>query len=82
MRDALAASSITAWNIRTPLILSHGLADTDVTPLMSQQLYDNLVKLNPALPVTYLPMPGYDHVGASAPSLLGFVKRFLLIRGN
>lgn len=82
MRDALAASSIGAWNIKTPLILTHGLVDSDVTPLMSQQLYDELVKLNPALPVTYIPMPGFDHTGASAPSMLSFVKRFLVIRGK
>lgn len=82
MRDALAASSIGAWNIKTPLILTHGLVDTDVTPLMSQQLYDDLIKLNPALPVTYIPMPGFDHTGASAPSMLSFVKRFLVIKGK
>jgi len=82
MRDALAASSVTAWKIKTPLVLTHGLVDTDVTPLMSQQLYNDLVKLDPTLPVTYLPMAGFDHGGASAPSLVNFVKRFLVIRGN
>ncbi len=82
MRDALAASSVTAWKIKTPLVLTHGLVDTDVTPLMSQQLYNDLVKLDPSLPVTYIPMAGYDHGGASAPSLVNFVKRFLVIRGN
>jgi pimeloyl-ACP methyl ester carboxylesterase len=82
MRDALAASSVTAWKIKTPLVLTHGLVDTDVTPLMSQQLYNDLVKLDSSLPVTYIPMAGFDHGGASAPSLVNFVKRFLVIRGN
>jgi pimeloyl-ACP methyl ester carboxylesterase len=82
MADALAASSVPAWRIKTPLILSHGLADIDVAPVMTQQLYADLINLDPALPVTYIPMPGYDHMSASAPSLINFVKRFLVIRGN
>jgi len=82
MRDALAASSVAAWKIKTPLILTHGQADTDVTPLMTKQLYDNLMLLDPTLPVTYIPMPGLDHGSASAPSLVNFVKRFLVIRGK
>lgn len=82
LRDALTASSVPAWKIKTPLILTHGQADTDVNPLMSRQLYEDLIKLDPALPVTYLPMPGLDHGLASAPSLIAFVKRFLAIKGN
>jgi hypothetical protein len=56
--------------------------DTDVSPLMTQQLYADLINLDPALPVTYVPMPGFDHGTASAPSLVKFVKQFLVIRGN
>ncbi len=82
MLDALAASSIGAWKIKTPLILTHGQADTDVTPVMTSQLYADLMKLDPTLPVTYIPMPGYDHGGASAPSLVNFVKRFLVIKAK
>ena len=82
MRDALAASSVAAWKIKTPLILTHGQADTDVSPLMTKQLYDNLMLLDPTLPVTYIPMAGMDHGSASAPSLVNFMKRFLLIRGK
>lgn len=82
MRDALAASSVPAWKIKTPLILTHGQADTDVSPLMSKQLYDDLIKLDAAVPVTYLPLAGMDHGLASAPSLVNFVKRFLVIKGK
>ena len=82
MLDALAASSVSAWRIKTPLILTHGQADTDVDPLMSKQLYDDLMKIDPALPVTYIPMANLDHVGASAPSLVKFVSRFLVIKGQ
>jgi pimeloyl-ACP methyl ester carboxylesterase len=82
MRDALAASSVTAWKIKAPLILTHGQADTDVSPLMSAQLYADLMKLDPALPVTYIPLPGMDHGMASVPSLANFVKRFLVIKGK
>ncbi|MEI7830241.1 MAG: lipase family protein [Prolixibacteraceae bacterium] len=82
MRDALVASSVTAWKIKAPLILTHGQADTDVSPLMSSQLYADLIKLDPALPVTYIPLPGMDHSTASAPSLVAFVKRFLVIKGK
>ena len=82
MRDALVASSVSAWKIKTPLILTHGQADTDVSPLMTKQLYDNLMLLDPTLPVTYVPMAGMDHGSASAPSLVNFMKRFLLIRGK
>ena len=81
MLDALNASSVNAWKIKTPLILTHGQADTDVTPLMSLNLYNDLIKLDPALPVTYLPLPGMDHSTASAPSLINFVMRFLVIKG-
>jgi len=49
---------------------------------MTKQLYDNLMLLDPTLPVTYIPMPGLDHGSASAPSLVNFVKRFLVIRGK
>jgi pimeloyl-ACP methyl ester carboxylesterase len=82
MRDALAASSVMAWKIKTPLILTHGQTDTDVSPLMTSQLYSNLMKLDPAMPVTYIPLPGMDHGMASAPSLVAFVKRFLVIKGK
>jgi pimeloyl-ACP methyl ester carboxylesterase len=82
LADALAANSVAAWRIKTPLILTHGLVDTDVSPLMTQQLYADLIRLDPALPVTYVPMPGFDHGTASAPSLVKFVKQFLVIRGN
>jgi pimeloyl-ACP methyl ester carboxylesterase len=81
MLDALTASSIFAWKIKTPLILIHGQADTDVTPLMTQNLYNDLMKLDPALPVTYIPFPGMDHGTASAPSLINFMSRFLVIKG-
>ena len=82
MRDALIASSVSAWKIKTPLILTHGQADTDVSPLMTKQLYDNLMLLDSTLPVTYVPMAGMDHGSASAPSLVNFVKRFLVIKGK
>ena len=82
MLDALTASSVFAWKIKTPLILTHGQADTDVTPLMTQNLYSELMKLDPTLPVTYIPMANLDHGGASAPSLVSFVSRFLVIKGN
>lgn len=82
LRDALAASSVPAWRIKTPLVLTHGQADTDVSPLMSSQLYADLIKLDAALPVTYIPMAGFDHGSASAPSLVSFVKKFLTIKGN
>jgi dipeptidyl aminopeptidase/acylaminoacyl peptidase len=82
MMDALTASSVSAWKVKTPLILIHGQADTDVSPLMSSQLYSDLMKLDPSLPVTYIPLAGLDHGGASAPALVKFVSRFLVIRGN
>jgi pimeloyl-ACP methyl ester carboxylesterase len=82
LKDALTSSSVPAWKIKTPLILTHGQADTDVSPAMSRQLYEDLLKLDPALPVTYIPMPGLDHGSASAPSLISFIKRFLVIKGN
>ena len=82
MRDALAASSVSAWRIKTPLILTHGQADLNVPPAMSQQLYDDLMKLDPVLPVTYLPLVGMDHGQASSPSMLIFVKKFLIIKGK
>jgi len=82
MKDALAASSVSAWKIKTPLILAHGQADTDVAPVVSKQLYDDLMTLDPTLPVTYLPMAGMDHGTASAPAIINFVKRFLLIKGK
>jgi pimeloyl-ACP methyl ester carboxylesterase len=82
MLDALAASSVAAWRIKAPLILTHGQADTDVNPIMSKQLYEDLMKLDPMLPVTYIPMANLDHGGASAPSLVNFVSRFLVIKGN
>jgi hypothetical protein len=82
LSDALVANSVAAWRIKTPLILTHGLVDTDVSPLMTQQLYADLINLDPALPVTYFPMAGFDHGTASAPSLVKFVKQFLVIRGN
>jgi len=82
MLDALTASSVPAWKIKTALILTHGQSDTDVSPLMSSQLYADFMKLDPTLPVTYVPMPGLDHGGASAPSLVNFVKRFLVIKGK
>ncbi len=82
MRDALAASSVSAWKIKTPLILTHGQADTDVSPLMTSQLYTDLMNLDSTLPVTYIPLAGMDHGGAAVPSLVGFVKRFLVIKGK
>jgi len=82
LKDALTSSSVPAWKIKTPLILTHGQADTDVSPAMSRQLYEDLLKLDPALPLTYIPMPGLDHGSASAPSLISFIKRFLVIKGN
>jgi pimeloyl-ACP methyl ester carboxylesterase len=82
MRDALVASSVAAWRIKAPLILTHGQIDTDVSPAMTKTLYDDLMKLDPSLPVTYIPMPGMDHTLASAPSLINFVKRFLVIKGK
>ncbi len=82
MLDALAASSVSAWRIKTPLVLTHGQADTDVNPIMSKQLYEDLMKIDPSLPVTYLPMANLDHGGASAPSLVNFVSRFLVIKGQ
>jgi pimeloyl-ACP methyl ester carboxylesterase len=82
LRDALTASSIYAWRIKTPLILTHGQADIDVSPAMSKQLYDDMIKLDPALPVTYIPLAGMDHGLAAAPSVITFVKRFLTIKGQ
>ena len=82
MRDALAASSVSAWKIKTPLILTHGQADMGVSPLMTSQLYTDLMSLDSTLPVTYIPMAGLDHEGAIAPSLVAFVKRFLVIKGK
>lgn len=82
LKDALAASSVSAWKIKTPLILAHGQADADVTPIMSSNLYNDLMGLDKTLPVTYIPMPGLDHGAASAPALINFVKRFLVIKGK
>lgn len=82
LKDALAASSVSAWKIKTPLILAHGQSDTDVPPLMSSTLYNDLMNLDKTLPVTYIPMAGLDHSSASAPTLINFVKRFLVIKGK
>ena len=82
LMDALTASSVPAWRIKAPLILTHGQSDTDVSPIMSKQLYEDLMKIDPMLPVTYIPMANLDHGGASAPSLVNFVGRFLVIKGN
>lgn len=82
VRDALISNSVTAWKIKAPLILTHGQADTDVSPEMTRQLYDDLIKLDATLPVTYIPMAGMNHGTASAPSLVNFVKRFLVIKGK
>lgn len=81
IRDALTASSVAAWRIKAQLLLTHGQADLDVPPALTQQLYDNLIKIDPSLPVTYLPLAGMDHGMASAPSILLFVKKFLSIKG-
>ncbi len=82
IRDALTASSVTAWRIKTPLVLTHGLADQNVPAATTQQFYDDLMKLDPSLPVTYLPLDGMDHEMAVAPSMLIFIKKFLAIKGN
>lgn len=82
LKSALASSSVAAWKIKTPLVLTHGQADKDVSPSMSKQLYDEMIKLDPNLPVTYIPLAGLDHGSASAPSLISFVKKFLVIKGN
>lgn len=82
LRDAMTANSVPAWRIKTPLLLVHGQADQDVTPQTSKQLYDDLVKLDAALPVTYMPLAGLNHGTASAPAIIAFIKQFLTIRGN
>ncbi len=82
LRNALTASSVSAWKIRTPLILTHGQADTDVPPAMTSTLYNDLMALDKTLPVTYIPLPGMDHGVASAPSIVKFVKQFLVIKGK
>jgi pimeloyl-ACP methyl ester carboxylesterase len=82
IRDALTASSVAAWRIRTPLVLTHGLADQNVPAATTQQFYDDLMKFDPSLPVTYIPLDGMDHELAAAPSMLIFMKKFLTIKGN
>lgn len=82
IRDALTASSVTAWRIKTPLVLTHGLADLNVPAATTQQFYDDLMKLDPSLPVTYIPLDGMNHELAVSPSMLIFMKKFLAIKGN
>jgi hypothetical protein len=40
------------------------------------------MKLDPSLPVTYIPLDGMNHELAASPSMLIFMKKFLAIKGN
>ncbi|MCE1198436.1 MAG: alpha/beta fold hydrolase [Marinilabiliales bacterium] len=82
LRSALAASSVTPWRIKTPLLLTYGEADQDVPPAMTKNLYNGILQIDGSLPVTMISMPGLDHSLAAAPSLIAFMKKFLSIKGK
>jgi pimeloyl-ACP methyl ester carboxylesterase len=75
LRTALANNSVSAWKTTSPTFMMHGLGDTFVTPVVSNNLYlDFLAKGTSVSIITYIPIPALDHREAVIPWGLLSVK--------
>lgn len=82
LRNALANNSVTAWKTTSPLLLVHGLADSFVTPVVSNNIYLDFLASGTTLDVvTYFPIPALDHSEAVIPWGLLSLKWILEKKG-
>jgi len=82
LRTALVNNSVTAWKTTSPTYLAHGLGDTFVTPVVTNNIYlDFLAKGTTTDVVKYVPIPLLDHRDAAIPWGLLSIKWILSIKG-
>jgi len=82
LRTALTNNSVTAWKTASPTLIIHGLGDTFVTPMVSNNIYLDFLSEGTAVDVvTYLPIPELDHGDAVIPWGLLSLKWILTKKG-
>lgn len=79
--EFLEKNSISAYKTKTPTMILHGTDDDLVTPVVSQDIYDDFIALgvSPEL-VSYIPLEGHNHTSGIVPSGLMSILWFLQLK--
>ncbi len=71
IRDALTNNSISAWHSYKPLMLLHGSVDTTVDPIMTENMYNEMIQSGTSADLCKkVIIPGADHGSGIVPSLV------------
>lgn len=83
VRFAMLDNSVTAWDISTPTALLHGEDDVFVTPLVSENLYQDFINLGVSEGLIQMGLfPGIDHPEGIIPCGISSVNWFLEIKNG
>ncbi len=71
VRDALNNNSIAAWHSYKPLMLLHGDKDTDVNPVSTENMYNDMIQAGTSADICKkVIIPGADHKGGVIPAMI------------
>ncbi len=71
IRDALEANSVTPWKTETPLLMIHGGADTSVSPLSTDVMYEGMIRAGTSEEVCHKEIiPDLDHGKGIIPCMI------------
>ncbi len=71
VRDALERNSITPWKTNIPLLLIHGGNDTQVDPVSTESMYDDMIQAGTSPDICRkVIVPGVDHGDGVIPCMM------------
>lgn len=82
VRDAMTLNSIAAWNTTTPLLFMHGLDDTYVPSVITDNMYDDMVAASTSggSNISKVQFAGKDHSETIVPACIEGLKFFKAIK--
>ena len=77
VRNAMAANSIQGWDTNVPILFTHGTADDQVMPVLSENMHNAMTAAGSS-PVTclYVSLNGLDHGSGAVPSVMAGLEFF------
>lgn len=71
VREALSSNSISAWHTNTPLLLLHGSADTQVDPISTENMYNDMIQAGTSTDICKkVIIPDADHDTGLIPAMV------------
>ena len=71
VRAALVGNSVSGWHSYRPLLLVHGASDTQVDPVTTENLYNDMIQSGTSADIcTKVIIPGADHASGLIPAMV------------